>query len=172
DLLLLAARAHVEGRDDAAARATIERLISMVPEPDPTVANHPHSMLEMLSVARARLREGHAPARLYVRALDPGSCNAYVNGRIAGPTPLQLALYEGDYGVRVQCGDAGSRVHFVHVETGEAHVEIAVSLEASVRERPRLHLRYASEAAMASNARRDAAARAMLASADPAPLIR
>lgn len=171
DLLLVAARAHRESHDEAAARATIERLISMVPEPDPTVANHPHTMLEMLSAARARLREGHAPARLYVQALDRGSCAAYLNGRLVGPTPLQLALYAGNYAVRVQCGDARSRIHFVHLDAGSAHVEVAASLEAAIRERPHLHLRYDREAPN-WKARHDAATLATLARADRALLIR
>lgn len=157
DLALIAARVHVENHDEPAARASVERLLSFVRNPDPTVDYHRHGVLSLLSRVRSRLRENGSDAQLRIGADESNTCNAYVNGQLAGPTPITVPVYSGDYAVRVQCGRIQSRVHVVHVDTGETAVELSPSLEAAVRLEPRLHLRYPDAAALAARARNDAA---------------
>lgn len=156
DLALLAARAHLEGHDPHAAQATVERLLTLVPVPEPTPHLHTHEILALLARTRDRLRAGGGDVQLHVRASDPRTCNAYLNGQLVGPTPLSLQLFGGDYSVRIQCGEDLSRIHRVHVETGATTLEIAVALEAVFVARPNPHLRYGDEATLATRARRDA----------------
>ncbi|MEQ8724879.1 MAG: hypothetical protein RID81_26575 [Sandaracinaceae bacterium] len=158
DLALILARVHAEGGDSSAAQATVQRLLSLVPTPEPDPSHHTHEILALLTRARDALRAGGGDAELAVTARDDGTCNVYLNGQLAGPTPLSLRVYEGDYAVRVQCGEARSRVHLVHLESGRREVEIGASLEAAFVTRPRPHLRYDDRAALTARGPRDAAA--------------
>ena len=158
DLALILARVHAEGGDSSAAQATVQRLLSLVPTPEPDPSHHTHEILALLIRARDALRAGGGDAELAVTAQDTGTCNVYLNGQLAGPTPLSLRVYEGDYAVRVQCGEARSRVHLVHLESGRREIEIGASLEAAFVPRPRPHLRYDDRAALTARAHRDAAA--------------
>lgn len=172
DLALLAARVHIESRDETAARATVERLLSLVPNPEPTTDFHRDVVLALLSRVRDRLTEGGSHARLRIESNDSGTCNAYVNGQLVGPTPITVPVYTGDYAVRLRCGEAESRTHLVHAESGEVRIEVSATLEAALRSEPRLHLRYGDAAALSAHARRDAARLAQRLGAERIVLVR
>lgn len=170
DLGLIVGRVHLKGRDAPASRAGVERLLSLVPNPDPTIEHHPHPALVLLSRARELLRDGSGDGSIHVTTSDRGACNVYLNGQLAGPTPLRISVYAGNYAVRVECGAIRSRVHLVHVERGDTSLEISTSLEAALETMPRLHLRY--EEPVPDRALADTAAVMRPAGAERALLIR
>lgn len=156
DLALYAIRVQLRDGDHFAATRTAETLLRLIPEPEPNPDLHPPEPLAVLREARTRMTVERSAVLAVTVEGASGPCATRINGAPAGPAPGRFPLFPGSYAVRVDCGNAPGRVHFVDVPAGETELVVYGTLETALRTRPRPRLVYASDSARESLRRTDA----------------
>lgn len=148
NLCLFVVRAHLQKRDEGAAREQAWLCLRLVPDlaaaADPRM--HPPSVVALVSTMRDDLDAGGGGVlAVHSSPTDPEECTIRVNGRAMGQSPLlRITIPPGTYSVQMECDPSRpGRLHAVTVSGGAPtravlHARLAQALET----RPGLSLVY------------------------------
>jgi hypothetical protein len=143
DICLFVLRALMHRSDESGARSQARECLRLVPDLTPPIETHPPQVRTLVAAMRSE-RLG----RLAVAAVAPASrtCVLSIQGRRAGPLPVEIELPPGAYSIQADCGSTGLVREIVVRAGATERIAIAPRLERALRlERPTvLHLERAS----------------------------
>jgi hypothetical protein len=130
DICLFVVRALMHRSDQSAARGQARECVRMIFDLDPSVSTHPPAVRTLVAEVRA---EQLGRLSVTARGSLPPRCVLRIQGRRAGPIPVEVELVPGAYSLLVDCGAAGL-VHEVVIHNDRIErVTVAPRLEAALR---------------------------------------
>ena len=151
DTCLYTVRALLGVGKRATARVQAQECARLAPAAEPDVKMHPPDIRTFYEdVVDASRATGGA---LSIES-EPAGCQARVNGRSFGSTPVRIGgLLAGAYVVQVECDERPGRLHHVDVERRTAELRVDAEFDDAVRTGDELWLRYSPLPTEAQHAR-------------------